>query len=112
MMDVGVDDKDNKIYFNFMMHKKTGLLGGPLAAYLQVRLSKILVRFYSSESDPVKRDKWSFEGKYPKNMQDVCNVIKSARFDQVLKRSPGETVAYIVTYIHFPAFRGCMIKWV
>ena len=62
MMDVGVDDEDNKIYFNFMMHKKTGLLGGPLATYLQVRLSETIVEFYSSESNPGERDKWSFEG--------------------------------------------------
>ena len=72
MVDVGVDEEGNKNYFNFMMDKKTGLLGGPLAAYLQVRLGKTVVRFYNSKSDPVEREKWSFEGKYPKNMQDVC----------------------------------------
>ena len=47
MVDVGVDEEGDKNYFNFMIHKKTGLLGGSLEAYLQVRLSKTIVRFYS-----------------------------------------------------------------
>ena len=71
-----------------MMDKETGLLGGPPAAYMQVRPSKTIVRFYNSESNPVEKEKWSFNRQYPKNMQDVCDVIRSATFDQVLKRSP------------------------
>ena len=47
MADVEVDEEGDKNYFNFMTHKKTGLLGGSLEAYLQVRLSKTIVRFYS-----------------------------------------------------------------
>ena len=105
-MDVGVDEEGNKNYFEFMMHKKKGLLGGPLVAYLQVKPKKTIVGFYSSETDPVERDKWSFEGEYPKNLQDVCDIIKSARFYQMLKKSPDKTVSYIVTYVHFPASRG------
>ena len=102
-MDVGIDEEGNKHYHNFMMDKKTGLLGGPLVAYMQVRLNKTGIRFYNNESDLVEKEKWFLNGQYPKNMQDVCDVIKSATFDQVLKRSPGRAVAYIASYIHFPA---------
>ena len=79
---------------------------------MQVRLNKTVVGFYNNELDPVKKEKWSFNGQYPKNMQDVCDVIKSATFNQVLKRSRGRAVAYIASYIHFPASRMCTTKWV
>ena len=45
-------------------------------------------------------------------MQDVCDVVKSAKFDQVLTRNPDKAVSYIVKYIHFPTSRGCTTKWV
>ena len=57
MVDVGDDAEGNKNYFDFMMHKKTGLLGSPFVAYLQMRLNKTVVGFYSSETDPMERDK-------------------------------------------------------
>ena len=73
MVDVGVDTKGNKNYF-VMLHKKKGLLSGPLVASLQVKLNKTIVGFYSSETDPVEKEKWSFKGECPKNLQDVCDA--------------------------------------
>ena len=94
------------------MDKKADLLGGPLAAYMQARLNKTIVGFYNSESDPVEKEKWSFHNQYLKNTQDVCDIISSVMFDQVLKRSPRQALTYIMSYIHFPASRMCMTKWV
>ena len=46
------------------------------------------------------------------HMCDVCDVVKSAMFGQVLKTSPGQAMAYISSYIRFPASRMCTTKWV
>ena len=90
-MDAGIDEEGNKNYHNFMMDKKTGLLGGSLAAYMQVRLNKTVVEFYNS-----------FNCQYPKNKQDVCDVIRSATFDQVLKIRPGQALTSIYRTQVFP----------
>ena len=51
-------------------------------------------------------------GTYPKNLRDVCDTVRSARFQQTLRTDPNRAASFIVTYINYPASRGCTRKWV
>ena len=112
MADRGDDPEGNKHYFDFLLDKRTGLLGGRLISALQAKLIEVVVDFQERETDPDEKLKWSFDGTFPKNLQDVCDIIKTARFQQTLRTDPDRAASFIITYINYPASRGCTRKWV